>query len=130
MRHAEPRAYAGDTELRPRQARQAIRPVDADKGHVRLQRRIAEQHVDEPRRVIANGFQRQTDTHIKVARTCRFDSQHPSHHVVAHTCIAQGRQRALNDLLDRQRLGTRRDIVRVRFDSIDGVHSTHGFCYM
>ena len=121
-------AHQGDPEAPSGRGRQSVRPFNADQFRTRLQRGIAEQHVEQSRRVVADRFERQRDAHIEKIIARYFASQHPPCDLGAYVRITHRVLRTLDALLDRQRLSARRNSRLGRLDSLDRVHSTHSFC--
>ena len=91
-----------------------------------LQRRIAEQHVDELAGIVAGGRAAERDAHRERAAADVADRLHLADDLVEDLLVLDRRERHLDALLDRDRLRARFDGARVRADVIDGVEAGHG----
>ena len=102
---AKARANAFDAEARPGEARQEIgRKVDVDELDVRMQRAVAEQHVERLRDVVAGGGGREADDCRVLAVRAGVDRGDAAHHLLANVGVGDRGVRQLDALLERERV--------------------------
>ncbi len=119
-RRAEARAGEACEELR--------RPRDVGELNVCVQRRVAEQHVDELGDVAAGGFRGERDRHVVAAVVARADAGDARDDALRDVRVVDGSERQLDALLQRDRLRHVRDVRRCGRDAVGGGDRFHRRC--
>ena len=106
---------------------QLARQRDIVQHHIVVQRRVAEQHVDELPGIAADGFRGERDAHFEQAVLLFGDGLDPADDLGAHEIVVDRRQRHLDALLDRDGLRARLDRFGVAADLVDRLQTRgHG----
>ena len=100
---------------------QVARQFDIVKGCVVMDRRVAEQHVDELAGVLPHGRNSERDAHLEQPAGLFLDRLDPADDVRKHAVVIDGRERHFDALLDGNGMRAIRNRSRVAADMIDGL---------
>ena len=116
--HADSRPQAFDTEPGTAELRHCrCGRLEIQQTHIRLQRGVAEQHVEKLSGIVAGRCKRQADPHQKEG-AIGFDFADLANHLLPHTAAANRLRRHLDALFDGNGLSTRLDLSRGALESI------------
>ena len=103
------------------------RKRDIVQRHIVVQRRVAEQHVDELPGIAADGLRGERDANLEQAGLLFGDALDPADDLGAHELVRDRRQRHLDALLDRNGACARLDRPGVAADVVDRLQTRgHG----
>ena len=106
---------------------QLARQHDIVQRHIVVQRRVAEQHVDELPGIAPDGFRGERDANFEQALFLFGDGLDPADDLAAHEIVCDRRQRHLDALLDRDGVRPRLDRFGVAADLVDRMQTRgHG----
>ena len=105
----------------PKRFHQLGRKHDVVQRHVRMQRRVAEQHVDELPGIVPDGLRGERDADFEQPALPFADGLDAADDLGAHEIVRDRRKRHLDALLDRDGARALLDRSRVAADLVDGL---------
>jgi hypothetical protein len=102
---------------------QFLRKHDIAQHHVLVQRRVAEQHVDELPGVVSDGLDRERDADLEQAAIPFGNGLDAADDFRAHEIVRDRRNRHLDALLDRNGARALLDRARIAAHEVDGLQT-------